>query len=215
VERKPVANAVRLHFPNDFTLSLEPVIQGMTVALPAANEQVVGAKTNLVLQHRLGKPVMDNDRGVHRGHLGMGHVPANVESALSGDHLTLASMVPQVEGVLAKTHFGDRGDFLDDSSSQKAHREKKRECNRSKAVGTHDAVAGAPGEHEHIEEDHEFIRPEQAGDSERKRKLGKHTQNDIIHPFVSDGAATSPLKIKTRQTNSSRRYSDRLLGKLR
>ncbi len=64
-----VSNAIRLHFPSDFTLSFEPVIHVMTVALPAANEQVIGTKTNLVLQHRLGKPVMDNDWGVHRDHL--------------------------------------------------------------------------------------------------------------------------------------------------
>jgi len=56
-KREGVSNAVRLHFVDDFVLSLEPVVQGMALALAAADEKVVGTKTNLMFQHRLGKPV--------------------------------------------------------------------------------------------------------------------------------------------------------------
>jgi len=68
-KQEAISNAVRLHFVDDFVLSLEPVVQGMTLALAAADEKVVGTKTNLMFQHRLGKPVVNNDWAVHCDHL--------------------------------------------------------------------------------------------------------------------------------------------------
>ena len=68
-KREAVSNAVRLHFVDDFVLSPEPVVQGITLALAAADEKVVGTKTNLMFQHRLGKPVVNDDWAVHCDHL--------------------------------------------------------------------------------------------------------------------------------------------------
>src|SRR5579864_7509771 len=68
-KREAVSNAVRLHFVDDFVLSLEPVVQSITLALAAADKKVVGTKTNLMFQHPLGKPVVNNDWTVHCDHL--------------------------------------------------------------------------------------------------------------------------------------------------
>ena len=54
---------------DDFVLRFEPVVQGMALALAPADENVVGTKTNLSLQHRLGKPVVNNDWAIHCDHL--------------------------------------------------------------------------------------------------------------------------------------------------
>lgn len=54
---------------DDFALSPEPVVQGMALALALTNKKVVGTKTNLSFQRRLGKPVVNNDWTVHCDHL--------------------------------------------------------------------------------------------------------------------------------------------------
>src|SRR4029077_6222801 len=81
---------------------------------------------------------------------------------------------------------------------QETRHKQNREGDGSEAIGAHGAKARGPGEHQHIEKHDELVGPEQAGDSERKRKLGNHTHDDTIHPSDSDDGATSSLKNKNR-----------------
>jgi hypothetical protein len=50
-----------------------------------------------------------------------------------------------------------------------------------KAIGANDAVVGRPWEHQDSEQRHEFVGPDEAGDSEGQTELRDQTQAQIIH----------------------------------